>query len=114
MSPRSGRERIQDILDAIAEIQTFVSGLSRAEFLGDAKTLKAVVANLVIIGEAARHVPDDVIQAHPDVPWPLMRGMRNRIIHAYYQVDATIVWDTCQSDLAPLMEPLQRILASLP
>jgi uncharacterized protein with HEPN domain len=114
VSPRSGRESIEDILDAIAEIQTFIGGLSRTQFLSDAKTLKAVVANLVIIGEAARHIPEDVVQAHPEVPWPLMRGMRNRIVHRYYQVDASIVWDTCQDDLTPLVEPLKKILAALP
>src|SRR5438876_230364 len=113
VSPRSGRERIQDILDAVAEIQKFISGLSRAQFLSDAKTLKAVVADLIIIGEAARHIPDDVIQAHPQIPWPLMRGMRNRVVHGYFQVDAAIVWDTCQSDLPSIIEPLRKVLESM-
>jgi uncharacterized protein with HEPN domain len=65
VSPRSGRERVQDILDAIREIQTFVGGLTQDKFFGDAKTLKAVVADLIIIGEAAGHLSDDVIQSHP-------------------------------------------------
>ena len=112
MSPRSGRERIQDILDAIDEIELFVAGLTREQFLADAKTLKAVVANLTIIGEAARHVPDNLIMGSPDVPWPLMRGMRHRIVHDYFHVDAQIVWETAQNDLAPLREPLQRLLAA--
>jgi uncharacterized protein with HEPN domain len=43
-----------------------------------------------------------------------MRGMRNRIVHGYFQVDATIVWETCQNDLAPLIDPLQKILALMP
>lgn len=70
---------------------------------------KPVVANLTIIGEAARHVPDDLVAASPDVPWPLMRGMRNRIVHDYFHVDAQIVWETTQNDLAPLREPLKRL-----
>jgi uncharacterized protein with HEPN domain len=114
VSHRSGRERVQDILDAIAEIQSFVGGLNRSEFLGDAKTIKAVVADLIIIGEAARHVPDDVVQSHSHIPWPLMRGMRNRIVHGYFQVDATIVWETCQSDLTSLIEPLMSVLEAMP
>jgi uncharacterized protein with HEPN domain len=96
VSHRSWQERVQDILTAIAEIQTFIAGLSRDQFLADAKTLKAVVADLTIIGEAARHVPNAVAQAHPEIPWPLMTGMRHRIVHSYYQVDPVIVWDTCQ------------------
>jgi uncharacterized protein with HEPN domain len=49
--------------------------MSRDEFLSDAKTIKAVAANLTIIGEAARHVPDNRVQAHSEIPWPLMTGM---------------------------------------
>jgi uncharacterized protein with HEPN domain len=88
--------------------------MDRDQFLGDAKTLKAVAADLTIIGEAARHVPDAVVQADPEIPWALMRGMRNRIVHGYYQVDPVIVWDTCQNDLPPLVDPLQNLLAENP
>jgi len=114
VSPRSGLERVQDILDAIAEIQTFVRDVTQAEFLSDPKTIKAVVADLIMIGEAARHRPDTIIRAHPNIPWPLIRGMRNRIVHAYFQIDAAIVWETCQTDLTPLVRPLQDIRDSLP
>jgi uncharacterized protein with HEPN domain len=110
VSPRSWQERIADILAAVAEIQVFIAGMSRDQFLADAKTLKAVVADLTILGEAATHVPEDVVQANPNIPWPLMRGMRNRIVHGYFQVDPVIVWDTCQNDLPGLVAPLQTLL----
>ncbi len=114
MSDRGWQERVRDILDAVGEIETFVSGMSREQFLADPKTLKAVVADLTIIGEAARHVPDAVVAAHGEVPWALMRGMRNRIVHGYYQVDAAIVWDTCQNDLPGLRALLERLSAENP
>jgi uncharacterized protein with HEPN domain len=114
VSLRSWQERIQDILAAVAEIETFIAGFNRDQFLADAKTLKAVVADLTIIGEAARHVPNSVTQQHPEIPWPLMTGMRHRIVHGYYQVDPVIVWDTCQNDLAPLVGPLQQLLQQNP
>ena len=114
MSPRPWHERIQDILAAVAEIEAFVAGLTRDQFLADAKTLKAVVADLTIIGEAARHVPDAIVDAHPEIPWPLMTGMRHRIVHGYYQVDPVVVWDTCQNDLGPLLQPLQQLLQENP
>ena len=114
MSVRTWQERIEDILAAIAEIETFIAGLSKGQFLADAKTLKAVVADLIIIGEAASHVPDATVQAHPEIPWPLMTGMRHRIVHGYYQVDPLIVWDTCQNDLPPLVEPLRLLLQQNP
>jgi uncharacterized protein with HEPN domain len=87
VSLKPWQERVEHILDAIAEIEVFLAGMGRDEFLADAKTLKAATANLTIIGEAARHIPDAVVQSSPHIPWPLMRGMRNRIVHGYYQVD---------------------------
>ncbi len=110
MSPEIWKERIQHILEAIAEILDFVSGMSHDQFLADAKTLKAVAADLTIIGEAAQHVPKEIVQAHSEIPWTLMRGMRNRIMHGYYVVDPVIVWDTCQNDLVPLIAPLKSLL----
>ena len=114
MSPRAWEERIQDILAAIAEIKTFIAGLTRDQFLADAKTLKAVAADLTILGEAASHVPAAVVQGHLEIPWALMTGMRHRIVHGYYQVDPVIVWDTCHNDLDPLIQPLQAILLQNP
>lgn len=114
MSPKPWQERIQEILDAIAEIGFFTADMSRAAFLGDAKTLKAVSADLTIIGEAARHVPAHMTQKCPDIPWVVMQGMRNRIVHGYYQVDPAIDWDTCQNVLPPLVEPPEKLLRDNP
>jgi uncharacterized protein with HEPN domain len=114
VSLRTWQERVHDILAAVAEIETFIAGLNRDQFLADAKTLKAVVADLTIIGEAARYVPDPIVQGHAEIPWPLMTGMRHRIVHGYYQVDPMIVWDTCENDLAPLVQPLQQLLQQNP
>ena len=110
MSPRKWPRRIEDILDAVAEIKIFVRGQSREEFCRDAKTVKAVMADLAVIGEAAGHIPDDVISSHPEVPWALMKAMRNRIVHVYFDVDPKIVWDTLQQDLPVLVEALRRLL----
>jgi uncharacterized protein with HEPN domain len=63
-----------------------------------------------VIGEAAAHIPDDVAEAHPEIAWNLMRGMRNRLVHDYFGMDPEIIWDTVQNDLPPLVEPLKRIL----
>jgi uncharacterized protein with HEPN domain len=110
MSVRSWRDRIEDILDALEEIQNFASGLRFEEFINDNKTLKAIVLDFIVIGEAANNIPDEVVAKHPEIAWHLMRGMRNRLVHAYYSIDEKIVWDTVRNDLPPLMEPLKRIL----
>lgn len=110
MSPRDWRNRIEDILDAISEIQSFVGGASLEQFKSDAKTLKAVAADLMIIGEAANHIPEDVQEAHADVPWLVMRAMRNRVVHVYFDIDPDILWDTVQADLPKLVGPLRTML----
>lgn len=110
MSPRKWPRRIEDILDAIEEIQSFVRGMSYEQFQSDPKTLKAVAADLIVIGEAAGHIPSETMSAHPDVPWQRMRGMRNWVVHVYFNVDPKIIWDTIRHDLPPLVEPLRELL----
>ncbi len=107
---RQWTHRVEDILGAIGEIQSFVAGMTIDQFSADARTMKAVAANLMIIGEAANHVPDDVQEASLEVPWQLMSAMRNRIVHAYFDIDPDILWDTVQNDLPGLVEPLQALL----
>jgi uncharacterized protein with HEPN domain len=78
-------------------------------FATDERTIEAVQFNLIVIGEAARHVPDDVVATHPEVPWREMRGLRNVIAHAYFSVSLPIVWTTITSDLPPLLEVLEAV-----
>lgn len=110
MSPRDWRDRVQDILDAIAEIQIFTHGMDFDSFSADAKTLKAVELNLIVIGEAANQIPGDIEEAHPHIPWSLMRAMRNRLVHVYFSVDERLLWDTIQNDLPVLFSSLQSLL----
>ena len=111
MSRRSWRDRVRDILDAAQEIRHFTKGMDFDGFAADARTQKAVLADFGIIGEAARHVPADVTDAHPDVPWRAMREMRNVVVHAYFHVDPRIVWDTIDRDLPDLVGRLEQLLA---
>ena len=87
MSSRDWRERVQDILAAVNEIEAFTAGMDFESFRRDQKTVRAVEMNFIIIGEAAASIPEKIVEVHPNVPWHLMRGMRNRIVHAYFTVD---------------------------
>ena len=69
MSPRDWKDRIHDTLEAVEEIFTFTEGMDESAFASDAKTQKAVLANFAIIGEAATHLPEEVTNRYPDVPW---------------------------------------------
>ena len=110
--PRQWAFRIADILEAIAKIEKYTRGMDLASFAADDKTVDAVVRNLVVVGEAARHIPAEIEQAHPEVPWNEMRGIRNVVVHEYFGVSVPILWETVARDLRPLVEPLRRIIAS--
>ena len=112
MSARSWRDRVRDILDAIGEVQSFTAGLMFEQFAADPKAVKAAAMDFIVLGEAAGQIPPDVRAAHPEIPWDIMRGMRNRLVHAYFAIDSKIVWDTIQDDLPPLIDPLQQLLGA--
>ena len=102
-------KKLQDILAAIEAIETY-SVSSQDEFLSDSKTQDAILYNLIIIGEAANQIPEEVEEKYPAIPWHLMRAMRNRIVHAYFEVDEKLMWDTVKNDLPPLIPELEKLL----
>jgi len=108
--PRDWQLRIEDMLDALDAISTFVKGISLEAFCQDRKTVDAVVRNLKVIGEAARVLPEHVRQPHPGIPWTDIVGMRSVLIHEYFGVDFDILWTTVQNDLPPERTQLQVIL----
>jgi uncharacterized protein with HEPN domain len=110
VSPRGWQNRIRDILDAIVEIQSFTSDLDYETFKEDTKAIRAVEMNFIIIGEAANQIPEEIEEIHVTIPWNSMRAMRNRIVHAYFEVDEKLMWDTVQNDLPPLISELEKLL----
>ena len=110
MRSRSWVQRIQDILEMITEIESFTNGITFEDFRGDTKTVKAVLYNLTIIGEAARNIPPEVEVRYPEIPWIDMRGMRNVVIHEYFRVNWETIWQTLQDDLPPLGVQLRELL----
>jgi uncharacterized protein with HEPN domain len=97
------------MIAAITETRAFTAGMSFAAFRNDPRTLKAVLWNLSVVGEAARHAPPEVMAVHPEIPWAPMRDMRNRILHGYDTVDAEIVWQVVQVELPPVLAALERL-----
>ena len=110
MQPRLWKFRIQHILDAIVKIERYTSGMTLDAFRTNDLVADAVIRNLEIVGEATRHVPEDVQVRHALVPWSKMRGMRNIVAHDYDGVRLEIVWDTISNDLPLLVPHLESIL----
>lgn len=112
MPSRDWRLRIDDILECIAKIERYTEGMTFEDFIGDDKTVDAVLRRIEIIGEATRNVPDEVTARFPEIPWDRMRGMRNVVIHEYFGVSLRIIWRTIKAQLPPLVDPLRRVLSS--
>jgi len=110
MPVRDWKIRITDILQAIEEILGLTEGMTAARFSQDNRTVKAVLYNFAVIGEAARHVPLEVREAWPTLPWREMSDMRNVVIHEYFGVDPEILWETIRQELSPLIPQLQEML----
>lgn len=111
MRRREWRLRVTDILGAIERIRRYTAGLDYAAFERDERTVEAVCFALVVIGEAASHVPDEVQATAPMVPWRKMTGMRNIAAHEYFGLDKATIWQTAMADV-PTLKPLLEELLS--
>lgn len=108
---------LRHMLAAAREVTGFVEGLDRASFMADRRTQQAVVMNLLVIGEAAAKIMDaepGFAGAHPGVPWRSMRGMRNRMIHGYFETDFGLVWETVRAEIPALIAQLAPLVDGRP
>ena len=112
-SKRVYSDYLRDILEASQKAMQFVEGMSYETFKSDDKTQYAVVRALTVIGEAAKKIPKSVQNRFPDVPWKLMAGMRDIVVHEYFRVDLERVFETVHRDLPPVDRAIARILTEI-
>jgi uncharacterized protein with HEPN domain len=106
MSP-DDRWRIRHMIEAADQAVAFLQGRQRGDLDTDTMLCLAVTRAVEIVGEAAAQVSAAGRQELPDVPWPQIVGMRNRLVHAYFDVNRTILWDTVTLALPPLIDQLE-------
>jgi uncharacterized protein with HEPN domain len=99
-----------DILIAARRALKYMQGVSREDFEKNEMLQDAVTRPLEIIGEAAGQVSEDYREAHMEIPWHKMTGMRNRLIHEYFRVNYGAVWDTVRNDLPELIQLLEKLV----
>jgi uncharacterized protein with HEPN domain len=109
---KDDRIRLQHMLDAAREALSFAANRTRPDLDQDRMLVLSLVKDVEIIGEAAAHVTDETQERYSEIPWISIVGMRNRLIHAYFDVDLDRVWDTVIDDLPPLVLELEKILFS--
>ena len=109
MSPED-RVRLLHMIEATEDAMSFVADKTRPELEQDRKTLFAVIRCVEIIGEAAARISAATRAIAPDIPWSAIVGMRNRLVHAYFDVDTDVVWQTVTVELPALMNRIQTLL----
>jgi uncharacterized protein with HEPN domain len=102
MPKRDADLLVEDMRAAINRVERYTEGLNRETFLQDEKTIDAVVRNLEVLGEASRQMPEEFINQHLEVPWKLIAGLRNRIVHDYFGLDLEIIWEVVSHDIPKL------------
>lgn len=111
MSKRDWKHLFEDILDSIRKIEEYTLHLSYEEFVNNQMVTDAVVRNIEIIGEASKNIPSEIQLLFKDIPWQKLRGIRNRIVHHYFDVDREIIWFIVTKELGPLKESLRSHLS---
>jgi len=102
--------RLEDILDAIKRIESYLRGVNENKFKDDLIRQDAVMLQIEIIGEAAHHVSDEFQERHPEIPWSEIIGMRNKIVHDYFEIDVSKIWDTAKNDIPQLKKVVSKLL----
>jgi len=104
--------RFRHMLDAAKEVMSFAKNKTRRDLDNDRMLTLSLVKSIEIIGEAASKVTDETKKRFPEIPWTNMIAMRNRLIHAYFDIDLDVLWGTIVDDLPPFIEDLEKIISS--
>jgi len=106
--------RLRHMRDAAREVLAFTQHRARSDLDGDRMLVLALVKAIEIIGEAAYQLSDDARDELPDIPWNDIIGMRHRLVHAYFDINLDILWQTAQDDIPALLAVLEPPLKAFP
>jgi len=113
MPPRSPRQRLHDIRDAILFIEEQAANREFADYLADKLLRGAIERNIEIISEASRRLPEDLTNAHPDIPWAKIRGVGNILRHDYDEVYDEVIWTIAKQHVTPLRQAIEAMIAEV-
>ncbi len=108
-SKKENLDYIEDIIDSIYKLKTFIKGINEEEFIKDHKTNYAVVRCIEIIGEASKNITENIKMKYNNIPWDLITDTRNFYAHNYESIDLEIVWKTVNDDIPVLLKNISKI-----
>jgi uncharacterized protein with HEPN domain len=109
MSKRAPKLLVEDILESAYKILHYTKDLNFEQFISDSKTVDAVIRNFEIIGEAANRLPEAIKVSHSNIDWNRIKGFRNRIVHDYFGIDNSIVWQIKENFPPQLISQLKQL-----
>lgn len=104
---------LEDILEACTRILRYTQNFTIEQFAANSLVYDAVLRNIEVIGEAAKHIPQDIQQQYPQIDWRRIAGMRDIVAHHYFSIHDEIVWDVVSNKISPLQEQIQQIIQAL-
>lgn len=108
--PRRDKERLEHILSAIDRVLRYTKDKTHEDLVSDDMMYYAVVKNIEIMGEAANMLSTEFVESHAQTPWKMVKGMRNYIVHEYFQIDDAVVWDVVVNNLPELRKQIVQYL----
>lgn len=110
--PRNLLLYLEDIHEAIESIRLYVGSRSFEDFVTDPMCIDAVLLKFIIIGEAVKQIPVDILSSYPEVEWRKIAGLRDISVHSYYSVKPTILWGIIKGKLDHLDEAIEAMILS--
>ena len=101
---------LEDMLESCQRILRYTNRFTVEQFIQNDLVYDAVLRNIEIIGEAAKHIPDDIQQEHAEIDWRRIAGMRDIVAHHYFSIHNEIVWDVVTNKIPILLEQIRSIL----
>ena len=109
---RDYRLFLEDILESSEKILSYVKDITQDDFNKSSLVRDAVIRNLEIIGEAAKHIPQEVRDRNREIEWRKISGFRDIATHEYFGIDIEIVWDIVSNEITPLIGKIKKVLSS--
>ncbi len=111
---KSSHDLLEDILGECRFLADATAQTVLDEFLADETKKRAFARSIEIIGEAVKGLPENIVNRYPSIPWRRMAGMRDRLIHGYFAVDYTLVWDVATKRIPELRSGVESMIEEIP